>query len=440
MKQNPGRLIVSGALAAIVLTVSACANGGSAQTTPPAPTATAAPAPTATVPPTEAPTVTPTETPAEASPSQTRVVVDSRGVAVEVPAIVRTVATISDALVEEVMQALKVEAKVNSIGSTCLVRDFTYDFTSSAGDKFSYFGGMNPANYLQEYLRDLPFFIKPGTEMNFETLAGVKPDVLIIHAGACTVNWQAGDDAKMNSTLEKLEAMGIPTVVVHGPNFSGKPSIESLSEGVRIIGQVFGKAEEAERLAAYLESQVNLVKERTQDIPEDQKPRVLIFGLDPNVRKEGGSGRADGLKSIQSYLLENVVNAKNAFQDDSFNKNLNAEQVLALDPDVIILPTSNGYHPPRELYDTPDFKNLETMRAIQQRRIASLPWSPCNCDKRLEYPIDVMVMAKTIYPDRFEDINLEQWLIEFFKNVYKVDDDAADGLLSALWMDWVREP
>lgn len=145
------------------------------------------------------------------------------------------------------------------------------------------------------------------------------------------------------------------------------------------------------------------------------------------------------MKDIQSYLLENVVNAKNAFQDDSFSRDLNAEQVLALDPDVIILPTWNGYHPPRELYDTPDFRNLETMRAIQQRRIASLPWSPCNCDKRLEYPIDVMVMAKAIYPDRFEDINLEAWLIDFFKNVYDVDDETADGLLSALWMDWVRE-
>ncbi len=425
--------IASSALAAVVLAVSACAG------TTPQPAS-----PALTVAPTEAPTAAPTEAPTAASTEapvagRTRIVVDSRGVEVKVPAVIRTVATISDAMVEEVMHALKVDARVNTIGSTCLVRDFTYDFTSNSGEKFSYFGGMNPGNYLNEYLRDLPFFVKPGTEMNFETLASAAPDVLIIHAGTCTINWRAGDDAAMNSTLEKLQGLGIPTVVVYGPNFSGEPSIESLSQGIRIIGQVFDKAAEAERLAAYLESQVNLVRERTKDIPEDQKPRVLIFGLNPNVRKEGGSGSADGLKSIQSYLLENVVNAKNAFQDDSFSKNLNAEQVLALDPDVIILPTSNGYHPPRELYDTPDFKNLETLRAIQQRRIASLPWSPCNCDKRLEYPIDVMVMAKAIYPERFADINLERWLIDFFKNVYDVDEDTADGLLSALWMDWVRD-
>lgn len=435
MSHNRRIVIRSSALAAVLVLVSACAG-----TTPApiaAPTVTPATAPAAT--PSPVPTEAATAAPAEPSADQTRVVVDSRGVEIRVPAVVRTVATISDALVEEIMYALKVDAKVNTIGSTCLVRDFTYDFTSNSGEKFSYFGGMNPANYLKEYLRDLPFFVKPGTEMNFETLAGVKPDVLIIHAGTCTVNWRAGDDAKMNSTLEKLESLGIPTVVVYGPNFSGEPSIESLSEGIRIIGQVFGKGEAAEQLAAYLESQVNLVRERTRDIPEDQKLRVLIFGLNPNVRKEGGSGSAAGLKDIQSYLLENVVNAKNAFQDDSFSKDLNAEQVLALDPDVIILPTWNGYHPPRELYDTPDFRNLETMRAIQQRRIASLPWSPCNCDKRLEYPIDVMVMAKAIYPDRFEDINLEAWLIDFFKNVYDVDDETADGLLSALWMDWVRE-
>ncbi len=431
----------SSTLAAVALIVSACAGAPPAPTVAPTVPPPAAPTASPTSAPTQAPADTPTAAPAtQPDAGQTRVVIDSRGVEVTIPAVVNTVATISDALVEEVMYALKVDAKVNTIGSTCLVRDFTYDFTSNSGEKFSYFGGMNPANYLMEYMRDLPFFIKPGTEMNFEALATAKPDVLIIHAGACTINWKAGDDAKMNSTLDKLKELGIPTVVVYGPNFSGEPSIESLSEAVRIIGQVFGKGDEAGRLAAYLESQVNLVKERTKDIADAQKPRVLIFGLNPNVRKEGGSGSADGLKSIQSYLLENVVNAKNAFQDDSFSKNLNAEQVLALDPDVIILPTANGYHPPRELYDTPDFKNLATMRAIQERRIASLPWSPCNCDKRLEYPIDVMVMAKAIYPDKFEDVNLEQWLIEFFKAVYSVDDETADGLLSALWMDWVREP
>jgi hypothetical protein len=52
--------------------------------------------------------------------------------------------------------------------------------------------------------RRQPLFIRPGTEMNFETLAKSRPDILLIQAGCCTINWRTGDDQKMNSTLGKL--------------------------------------------------------------------------------------------------------------------------------------------------------------------------------------------------------------------------------------------
>ena len=368
-----------------------------------------------------------------------RKVIDSRGEVVLVPVPVRTVATVSDALVEEVIVALKAEVEVRAIGSTCLVRGFSYDFTGIGGGRFSYSGGMNPANFLMPELRNQPLFIKSGTEMNFETLAKSRPDVLLIHAGCCTINWHAGDDQKMNSTLGKLKSLGIATIVLHGPNFSGSPRFDTLSDNIKILGQVFGKEESAQRLAGYLESEVKLVSDRTKDINDAGKPRVLLFGLNPNVRRSGGSGTAFGRRDIQSYMLEEVVHARNAFPDDSFSRDLNTEQVLALNPDVFILPTSNGYHPPRELYDTPDFANLGVLKAIRERRISALPWSPCNCDQRLEYPVNVMVMAKAAYPQLFSGVNLGDWMIRFFRNVYRVDDSAANSLIDALWMDWARD-
>ena len=367
-----------------------------------------------------------------------RTVIDSRGVKVHLPAAVKTVATISDALIEEVMSALKVGAEIRTIGSTCLVREFAYDFLGNDNRKFSYSGGMNPANFLMPRLRSLPLFIRPGTEMNFETLLRAKPDVLLIQAGCCTLNWQSGDDPKMAGTIGKLESLGIPTIVLYGPNFSGNPAIGTLSDNIKIIGQVFGKEESARILANYLENQVKLVRDRTRGIPESKRPRVLLFGMNPNTRKSGGVGTAVGLRDIQSYMLEKVVNARNAFADNSHGKDLNTEHVLALNPDVFILPTSNGYHPPRELYDTPEFIHLSMLKAVKERRIYALPWSPCNCDQRLEYPINVMVMAKAAYPHLFADIKLEAWLVRFFKSVYHVDDKTADRLIDVLWMGWAR--
>jgi iron complex transport system substrate-binding protein len=367
-----------------------------------------------------------------------RTVTDSRGEAIQIPATVKKVATISDAFVEEVMVALKVEAEIRTIGSTCLIREFSYDFIGNDNQKFSYSGGMNPANFLMPRLRNAPLFIRPGTEMNFETLLRAQPDVLLVQAGCCTLNWQSSDDKKMTGTIHKLKSLGIPTVVLYGPNFSGSPSIETLSQNIRIIGQVFGKEEAARTLANYLETQIRLVHSRTQNIPETKKPRILLFGVNPNTRKSGGMGTAVGLKDIQSYMLEKIVNARNAFADNSYSKDLNTEHVLTLNPDALVLPTSNGYHPPRELYDTPDFKYLGGLKAIKERRVFALPWSPCNCEQRLEYPINVMVMAKAAYPHLFADIKLEPWMTRFFRDVYRVDEKTAGRLIDVLWMGWAR--
>ncbi|XPS83080.1 putative ABC transporter, periplasmic binding domain protein [Desulfosarcina variabilis str. Montpellier] len=118
------------------------------------------------------------------------------------------------------------------------------------------------------------------------------------------------------------------------------------------------------------------------------------------------------------------------------SKILGTEQILALAPDAIVLPTAYGYHPPNELYEAPYYADLRQLAAVKNRRVAALPWLPCNCDKRLEYPIEIMVMAKTAYPDRFADIALADWLIDFYRNLYGVDEKTAKRLRTGQWMDW----
>jgi iron complex transport system substrate-binding protein len=137
--------------------------------------------------------------------------------------------------------------------------------------------------------------------------------------------------------------------------------------------------------------------------------------------------------------LQDVAHGINAFQERGYFKILGTEQILSLNPDAILLPTAWGHHPPQELYDAPYYAYLRELDAVKNRRVASLPFTPCNCDKRLEYPIDIMVMAKTAYPDRFADIDLADWLIDFYRNVYGVDEKTAERLRAGQWMDWTVE-
>ncbi|AEB67711.1 MAG: vitamin B12-transporter protein BtuF [Methanosaeta sp. PtaU1.Bin060] len=367
---------------------------------------------------------------------ETRTVVDGRGASVQVPAEIDRVVTISDGLVEEVMTVLGVQDKLVGLGSECLPKVWQIDYPTVNGGNFSYHDGMNVVNYLNPKIKDLPLVAKSGVAPNYEVLAGLKPDVIIVRAGDCTF-WKDKDG--MKKAIDSIESLGIPLVVTYGPNTCEKPSLDKLSEELRIVGQVFGKEDQADKLARYLESEVDTVRERTRDIPNSEKPSMLLFGLSPQTRGKGAAGDAWGLNTIESYFLENIVNARNAFHEQVSTEVVNAERVLAINPDAIVLPTDFGYHPPREIYEAPYYQNLQELDAIKNKRVMALPWSPCNCDKRLEYPIDVMVMAKAAYPDRFKDIDLGEWLLEFYQNVYGVDRETAEGLRSAQWMDWTAE-
>jgi len=364
-----------------------------------------------------------------------RTVVDSRGVAVQVPTHIERVVTVSDGLVEGAMVALGVDETLVGLGSSCIQRDWTYSYPLDDGGQVNESGGCNILQVLSPSVKSLPLVMESGVAMNYETLTSLNPDVVILRLGCCSL--QSKDDEMTQRTINAIESLGIPLIVLYSPNCYNQPDLHMISDEIAILGQVFEKEDEAKRLAEYLESQVAFVNERTRDVTELEQPTVLIFGLSPKHRTEGAAGTAHGLRTTESYMIEEIVHAKNAFRSDTGNfQILNTEMILALDPDVIVLCTAWGYHPPGELYDATYYKNLRELRAVKNHQVMSLPWTPCNCAKRLEYPIDVMVIAKAAYPERFADVDLAEWLLEFYENVYGVDRATAESLRSAQWMDW----
>ncbi len=179
-----------------------------------------------------------------------RTVRDGRGVDVRVPRDVRRIATISDGLVEAVLLATKASVEIVAVGSTCLTRSFAYTFETRDGERYGYEGGQTPAAVLWPALRSAPVVAMAGTEINLEQLARAAPDVLLIHAGCCTTNWRADDRSRMAPTLARLEALGVPTVVLAGPHFTGTPSDEAFVTAIRTIGEVVDRPSAAGALTS----------------------------------------------------------------------------------------------------------------------------------------------------------------------------------------------
>lgn len=363
-------------------------------------------------------------------------VTDFRGKTIVIPARIDRVVTISDGMIEGVMTCLGAGDKIVGIGSACIPKVWSYSYPTMGSETYNYKDGMNPVTYLNPRLKSLPLISKYGAGINYEKIVSLNPDLIIIRTGSCSLS--AGEDI-LEKSIFLLNSLGIPLVVLNGPNTFDQPDPATISDEIKLLGQVFQKQERAEKIAGYLTACVEMIRQRTADIPSEKRKKLLMLGLSPKARSQGGAAHVKGTDTIQTFFLKNHVHADNAFNGSGAWSILNTEQILSLDPDAIILVTAWGYHPPSELYEAPYYQSLKDMRAIRNRAVSALPWTPCNCEKRLEYPIDVMVMAKAAYPERFRDIRLGEWLLAFYRNVYGVDEKTAEALRTCQWMDWAEK-
>lgn len=368
----------------------------------------------------------------------TRTIVDSRGMAVRVPQDIERVVTIDDGFSLEVMTVLGQADTLVGVGSRTYEEVDTYTYESVYGGNHSYTNGMNTMAYLHPRTRTLPVIAEFEGGVNYEALASLKPDVVIVRLGSCTF-WV--NDENVNKSIERMESLGIPVVILYGTNFYEQPDPDTMWDEIRIIGDLFRREDEAEQLIALMEGEVGTIRSRTENITDAEKPSVLYLGLANVAREEGGAGNTVSLTSYESWTLENIIHARNAFREKSgYWHVVSAEQILAMNPDVIILPTDWGYHPVEEIYEAPYYQNLREVKAVKERRVSSLPFTPYDCAKRLEYPIELMVIAKASYPERFSDIDLNEWLLTYYQNLYNIDRTTAEGLREIQWMDWATGP
>lgn len=370
----------------------------------------------------------------------TRTIMDMRGKEVHIPGEINRVVTIDDGLIEGVMTILDESDKIVGLASSSLQKSSEATIPSGSSTNYTYKNGMNPVGYLNPQFANLPLVEDSSTGVNLETVASLNPDIIIIRLGSCAAPWEMSDDGS-EKNIDNIEKLGIPIVVVKAPPSYADPDISKMSDEIKVIGEIFGKEKQAEKIVEYLDNCVDMITDRTADVQEDEKPRVLALGLSPQSRSAGGAGNVRG--AIIANYIEKIANANNAFTVEKYVSDsgiISAEQVLALDPDVIILPTSSGYHPPCELYSAPYYENLRELRAVKDRKVYSLAFTPRNCDaSRLEYPIDLMIIAKGSYPDRFKDITVSDWALDFYQKLYDVNEETAKGMRSSHWLDWMNE-
>lgn len=249
--------------------------------------------------------------------------------------------------------------------------------------------------------------------INYEQLATLEPDVVFLES------WEdTEENREMHSVeVERLEDLGIPVVVFVSPSNFPEPDLATAWQHVTIVGEVFGFEDEAAEVVAAIEERIALVRERTADIPDEERAGVVLFATIDS---------AMGTQSIQSHMLTDIVNAENLVTQGTFVP-ISEEQLLALDPDVLVLLGHDGYLAVDRVLAGENaglnWANLQQLRAIREQRLASLGYDEWRAT--IETPIGILKMAAAVYPERFEDLDVAEEELRFYEEVYGMDRDSA---------------
>lgn len=261
--------------------------------------------------------------------------------------------------------------------------------------------------------QDLPNF-GMGDAVNYEAVIAANPTIAI--------NSGKINDAMVSDCDALSESLGIPVVAVDN-------ELNNSAEAFRFMGELLGVEDHAEELAQYAE-QVFTDINALSDIPEEKKVSVYFGnGEDSLETAPRGSQHAQILDAI------NAVNVADLELGDGSRVQISAEQLLAWDPDVIVVngepkADKSGSSAAEDILSSPDYASL---KAVQDQKVYGTPNAPFSWVDRPAGPnrlIGMRWFSALIYPEYIKcDINEE--IHKFFDLFYHVDlsDEQLENVL-----------
>ncbi|MDR2649086.1 MAG: ABC transporter substrate-binding protein [Clostridiales bacterium] len=263
--------------------------------------------------------------------------------------------------------------------------------------------------------------------INMEKLIQSKPDVVI---WTLTVGEQARTMAE-----PILEAAGIPIIYI---DYHAQ-TIENHTKSTRLLGQIFGKEDRAEEIVKFYVDNMNMLNNRLARV--SSRPVVYMELTRTGPGTYGNTFASDYMWGAM------IVNAGGTNLADGIVKNaapVNAEIVLAKNPDVIIL--TGTYWADSHAgsinmgYLANETETQQLIRAYMNRP----GWSQLKAIKnnqlyaihhrlaRQMYDVATFAfLAKSIHPDLFADIDPMGMLREYYDRFLPYD-------LYGVWMTQLK--
>jgi iron complex transport system substrate-binding protein len=213
-------------------------------------------------------------------------------------------------------------------------------------------------------------------------------------------------------------AKKLPGVAVVGIYFY---KADVLVEELVKLGYIFGKKDEAKHyIADYHESYIDLIKEQTERLSEEEKPKVMVVYKDKvNCATSGAHQKIEkcGGRNIFADVSESSVE-------------IDPEEIIKRNPDIIIKKIraadlgGSGYHSDdtsklketwEDLMNRPEWSNVS---AVKNNRVYIIH---LDLLYGLSDPVAMAYWAKWFHPDLFEDLDPQAIHQEFIDEFLSID-------------------
>jgi len=213
-----------------------------------------------------------------------------------------------------------------------------------------------------------------GMEYNIEQIIALQPDIVFAHASSMT--FSAG-------AIEQLESAGLKVFVV-----TNAKDFNEIYTTIEQLGRATGKLPEAEKIIKDMKAKVEEVLAKLEDV----KPKkVFVEASDePHIFTAG--------KDTFMNEMLNMIHAENVAADTVDWYEISSEQIIAKNPDVIVV---TYHYVPDILTKLPQRAGFDTINAVKNKAIVQVDENTTSRQgPRLGEGLEEL--AKAIYPEAFK--------------------------------------
>ncbi len=231
----------------------------------------------------------------------------------------------------------------------------------------------------------------PAIDKNIEEIVGMNPDVVVMWAG-------------QKDDIKTLEDRGVKVIGIQVDSF------DQIYTKMDILGKISGKEKRAAEIIEYTKKELQSIDNKLKTIDESKKPSALFVWGPSKLDIAGSNSTGDSI-----IKMSGAKNSAADVKEEHFVAKM--EQVVNWNPDSIIMWNIEDLNP-EDYYKDSQWSNIT---AIKNKMVVELP-HPFYCDLwTVKYVYSVNYIVKTLYPDLFQDTDLEQVKTDMLKKLYNVD-------------------